>query len=192
MIADLKTDSARWEADKQRRDLRPGTYQNDTNAPPAPNRVPENYPSSAARHEPREPSYPAGAPYSDPAYGRPPTTFSSAPNQPAYGGGYSQPSNYPPAPAYSAAPAGYVPAPAAPPVTTPEMASSYTYSGNGYSYPDRSGAAPRYPAYEQEPDYPPSVSSGMPYPPTTAPDHRLSPMDYGQGRAPPRDHRHQR
>lgn len=171
MIADLKTDSNRWEADKQRRDLRPESY--------------------STHHEPREPSYPTNPPYADPAYGRPPTTYSSAPTQPAYGG-YTQPSNYPSVPAYSTPPGGFVPAPAAPPVTAPEMASSYTYSGNnGYPYPDRSGAAaPRgYPVYDQDPDYPPGVSSGMAYPPTTAPDPRISPMEgYGHpGRAPPRD-----
>ena len=188
MIADLKTDSARWEADKQRRDLRPGTYYNDVDVPSAPNRVPESY---GTHHEPREPSYPTNPPYADPAYGRAPTTYSSAPAQSGYPG-YTQPSNYPSAPAYSTPPGGYVPAPAAPPVTTPEMSSSYTYNSgnNGYPYPDRSGAAPRgYPVYDQDPEYPPGVSSGMAYPPTTAPDPRISPMEgYGHpSRAPPRD-----
>ncbi|KAJ5908513.1 hypothetical protein N7495_001195 [Penicillium taxi] len=185
MIADLKNDSSRWEADVSRRaDLgHPrGSYSQD-----APNPVSSSYapaPIHEVRHEVRQQPGPS------------PPTFSAAPvqymdggyahSQSPYGGSQNNPYNQPPV-SYptSHSPYGNVSAPYPPPqvsysgpsqpiVTAADIhPSSYTYSTTGYGY-EGGRNAPRYPGpgYDNEADYPPQTS-GMTYPPTTAPDPRI-------------------
>ena len=184
MIADLKADSARWEADVSRRaDLGypRGSYVQDVNMSHAPNTVPANYASSAI-HEVRQQPGPS------------PPTFSAAPaqtymdpySQSPYGGSQAAPYNNPPS-SYSSthSPYGSGQAPYPPPqvsysgtsqpvVTAADMhPSSYTYSTTGYGY-EGGRNAPRYPGpgYDAESDYSPQTT-GMAYPPTTAPDPRI-------------------
>ncbi|GLI79370.1 hypothetical protein PoHVEF18_007701 [Penicillium ochrochloron] len=188
MIADLKADSARWEADVSRRaDLGypRGSYIQDVNPSHAPNTVSANYATSAI-HEVRQQQGPS------------PTTYSAAPAQPymdpysqsPYSG--SQTAPYP-NPSYTSthSPYGQGQAPYPPPqvtysgaqqpvVTTADIhPSSYTYSATGPAYGGYEGAprnAPRYPGpgYDADPDYSP-VTSGIAYPASTsAADSRMS------------------
>ncbi|KAJ5378788.1 hypothetical protein N7509_011907 [Penicillium cosmopolitanum] len=171
MIADLKADSARWEADVSRRaDLGypRGSYVQDMNISHAPNTVPANY-ASSGMHEVRQQQQPQQGPS--------PTTFSAAPAQ-QYMDPYSQtphtrhtdqarPHTPPPQVSYSGS--------SQPVVTAADMhPSSYTYSNTGYGYEGGGRNAPRYPGpgYDAESDYSP-VTSGMAYPTTTAPDPRI-------------------
>ncbi|KAJ5689169.1 hypothetical protein N7462_003561 [Penicillium macrosclerotiorum] len=185
MIADLKADSARWEADVSRRaDLGypRGSYIQDVNLSHTPNTVPANYATSAI-HEVRQQQGPS------------PPTFSAAPapqpymdpySQSQYSGSQNAPYNNPSSYSSTHSPYGSTQAPYPPPqvtysgsqpvVTTADMhPSSYTYSASGYGY-EGSGSrnAPRYPGpgYDAESDYSP-VTSGMAYPATTAPDPRI-------------------
>ncbi|KAL1974670.1 hypothetical protein VTN31DRAFT_4874 [Thermomyces dupontii] len=192
MIADLKADSAKWEAEVARRreagDSR-GTYDQDTHRSRSPNTTPPApYPSSSIpdmRHHghggPSPPPY-AGAP--------PPPSYSNQYPQQAYPGtapvppyttGPMNPSISP----YDSSQNAYAPphpgawsGPAPPPpVSAPDAPpGSYTFSGGnpGYPYEGR-GAAPRYPGpYENDMDYNP-VTSSMSHPAaTTAPDARVS------------------
>ncbi|EER27824.1 RfeG, putative [Coccidioides posadasii C735 delta SOWgp] len=185
MIADLKADSARWEAETSRRAERGhprGNYYDDANLSQGPNGVPASYNSSAI-HESRQQATYAPAttqPYMD-VYASAPSAYPPQASGPGYGQSFNQPSGY------SSDPAPYPPAPtqyaqgqsSMPVVTTAEMQSSYTYApgnpGNPYPYAD-SRAAPRYTGqgYENDgPDYAPVPTTGMGYPPTTAPDPRM-------------------
>jgi hypothetical protein len=184
MIADLKADSARWEADVSRRvDLGypRGSYVQDMNVSHAPNTVPANY-SSSAIHEVRQQQGPS------------PTTFNAAPAQPymdpysqsPYSGSQTAPYNNNPSYSSTHSPYGSGQAPYPPPqvsysgssqpvVTAADMhPSSYTYSNTGYGYEGGGRNAPRYPGpgYDAESDYSP-VTTGMAYPTTTAPDPRI-------------------
>ncbi|RMJ26246.1 transcription factor RfeG [Aspergillus sp. HF37] len=137
-------------------------------------------PSSPAGPQFRVPGQP---PYMDlyPQYDAtqiPHTSTSSPPYQaPTYHSGNSPfaPGSQNP---YPQPPIGY-PGQNQPPVTTAEMHhSGYTYTTNpSYGYDPGRNNAPRYTgsSYETEPDYSP-VTSGMVYPPNTAPDPRI-PMD---------------
>lgn len=181
MIADLKADSGRWDAEVDRRHERGhprGTYFDDLNVPSAPNRVPANYDTSAMRQS-RQPTYPSG--------GQPP--YEQYPPQQGYPPHQGQPvyppyNNTPPATTYPPEAGSYGPGPTAypqsthqPPVTTAEQQQqqSYVYSQGGYpSYP--SGMTqPRYQGqpYEPERDYSPVNQSTSPYPPTSGPDPRM-------------------
>ncbi|KAL2220124.1 putative transcription factor RfeG [Thermoascus aurantiacus ATCC 26904] len=179
MIADLKADSARWEADLARRanqGYSRDSYVQDLN----PNPPPVTYASSAI-HDVRQPpgpsppTYPAAParPYLDPygqpvPYGAPPNPY-PAPSYPSTGPPYgSAPNAYPP-------PQNPYTGPSQPPVSAPDMHPTYTYTSNaGYGYDNGRNNAPRYPGpgYENDPEYPP-VTSGIAYPPTTAPDPRI-------------------
>lgn len=171
MIADLKADSARWEADVSRRA--------DLGYPRA------NYATSAI-HEVRQQQGPS------------PTTYSAAPaqaymdpySQSPYSGSQSAPYSNP---SYTSthSPYGQGQAPYPPPqvtysgsqppvVTTADIhPSSYTYSATGPTYGGYEGAprnAPRYagPGYEADAEYSP-VTSGIAYPASTsAADSRMS------------------
>lgn len=187
MIADLKADSARWEADVSRRaDLGypRGSYIQDVNPSQAPNNHSANYATSAI-HEVRQQPGPS------------PPTFSAAPaqqpymesySQSPYGGSqnapYNNPSSYTSTHSpYASGQAPYPPpqvsysGPSQPVVTAADMhPPSYTYStaGGGYGYEGGGRNAPRYPGpgYDDQSDYSP-VTSGMAYPTTTAPDPRI-------------------
>ncbi|KAJ6022271.1 hypothetical protein N7540_007775 [Penicillium herquei] len=183
MIADLKADSARWEADVSRRaDLGypRGSYIQDVNMTHTPNTGPASYATSAV-HEVRQQQGPS------------PTTFSAAPaqtymdpySQGSYAGTQNAPYNQPPS-SYSSthSPYGSGQAPYPPPqvtypgstqpvVTAADMhPSSYTYTA-GYGY-EAGRNAPRYPGpgYDDQSDYSPQTT-GMAYPTTTAPDPRI-------------------
>ncbi|GIK00215.1 hypothetical protein Aspvir_004235 [Aspergillus viridinutans] len=183
MIADLKADSARWEADVMRRadqGYPRGSYIHDYNVRAAPNVVPAPYASSSI-HEVRQQAGPS-----------PPPTYSQQPSQPyvdpytqaPYGAtqspSYTAPSSYPST--HSPFAVGQNPYPPQVPYSAPgqpavsaDMHPSYTYTSNtGYPYENGRSNAPRYtgPGYETESDYSP-VTSGMTYPATTAPDPRI-------------------
>ncbi|KAJ5108525.1 hypothetical protein N7456_005200 [Penicillium angulare] len=186
MIADIKADSARWEADVSRRaDLGypRGSYIQDVNMSHAPNTGPANYASSGV-HEVRQQQQQQGPS---------PTTFSAAPaqtymdpySQGSYAGSQNAPYNQPPSSyssthsPYSSGQAPYPPpqvsysGPSQPVVTAADMhPSSYTYSP-GYGY-EGGRNAPRYPGpgYDDQPEYSPQTT-GMAYPTTTAPDPRI-------------------
>lgn len=187
MIADLKADSAKWEAEVARRQEMGypgarGTYDQDARRSRSPNTPPANY-ASTSIHEIRQggPSPPTTyaapppAPYMDP-YGQPPYGATQNPpypapsypsSQPSYGTGQTP---YPP-------PQNPYSGPSQPPVSAPDgHPSSYTYTSGtvGYGYEGRNNA-PRYPGpgYENDPEYSP-VSTSMAYPAaTTAPDPRI-------------------
>ncbi|KAL1982200.1 hypothetical protein VTN96DRAFT_1626 [Rasamsonia emersonii] len=171
MIADLKADSARWEAEVARRQEMGYSGAR------------ANYASSSI-HEirqqggPSPPTYNAAPaqymdPYGQPPYGAtqnppyPPPSFPSS--QPSYGTGQNP---YPPPP-----PQNPYSGPSQPPVSAPDVhPSSYTYTSStvGYGYEGRNNA-PRYPGpgYENDSEYSP-VTSSMAYPAaTTAPDPRI-------------------
>ncbi|EAW12728.1 putative transcription factor RfeG [Aspergillus clavatus NRRL 1] len=183
MIADLKADSARWEADVMRRadqGYPRGSYNHDYSVSQAPNMIPAQYAASSI-HEVRQqtgpsppPTYsqPPPQPYVDPYAQAPYATTQSPP--------YTAPSSYPSS--HSPFATGQAPYPAQVPYSAPgqpavsaEMHPSYTYTSNtGYAYENGRNNAPRYtgPGYEAESDYSP-VTSGMTYPATTAPDPRI-------------------
>ncbi|KAJ5495369.1 hypothetical protein N7539_000485 [Penicillium diatomitis] len=180
MIADLKADSARWEAEASR-DAEAGhprgSYIHYVKPSPAPNSVSANYATSAI-HEVRQQQGPS------------PTTYNAAPAQPyldpysqsPYSAGQSAPY---PAPAYTSShsPYGQGQAPYPPPqvtysgsqppiVTTADTHPSlYTYTASGHNYSGYEGNsrnAPRYPGpgYDDS-DYSPA-SSGIGYPASTS------------------------
>ncbi|KAE8146460.1 hypothetical protein BDV25DRAFT_49642 [Aspergillus avenaceus] len=187
MIADLKADSARWEADVLRRadqGYPRGSYLQQSVSQP-PNMVPTTYPPTTTIHETRTQQGPSPPPaYSAPP---PPQSYVDPYTQPAYGQTQS-----PPYPAASSYPANHSPfgsgqtypppqlpytAPSQPPVST-DMHQTYTYTTTaGYGF-ENGRNNPRYPgpSYETEPDYSP-VTSGIAYPATTAPDPRIGGMD---------------
>ncbi|EAL91700.1 hypothetical protein V6Z96_000604 [Aspergillus fumigatus] len=179
MIADLKADSARWEADVMRRadqGYPRGSYIHDYNVRQAPNVVPAPYAASSI-HEVRQqggpsPPQPPSQPYVDP--------YTQAPYGATQSPPYTAPSSYPSSHSpFAAGQNPYPPqvpysAPGQPPVSA-DMHPSYTYTSNtGYPYENGRSNAPRYtgPGYETESDYSP-VTSGMTYPATTAPDPRI-------------------
>jgi hypothetical protein len=180
MIADLKADSSRWEADISRREQQGfarGSYNRDLSTSPRPNKSPVPYDTSAI-HESRQ---------------------AMGPSQQQSHGTYVQPSNY--AEPYSQSgtyasmqpTAGYPyqqqPAPSTNPYTTnqtstftsnlqqppvssePPRANAYTYTPAGYTSYNDGRTAPRYQGFENEPDYPP-VTTGISYPPTTSASER--------------------
>ncbi|KAI9372567.1 hypothetical protein BJX61DRAFT_436472 [Aspergillus egyptiacus] len=183
MIADLKADSARWEADVRNRadqGYPRGNYIQDysysqpnratpTYAPPMHTEMPQGQPG------PSPPTTYAAPPaqYADqyPPSGYPTTStppYSNAPSYPpnhsSFGTGqapYHPPSHVP----YSA--------PSQPPVTS-DIHHSYTYAPSGFGFENGRSNAPRYPGpgYDTESDYSP-VTTGMAYPTTTAPDPRI-------------------
>ncbi|KAI9045343.1 putative transcription factor RfeG [Aspergillus affinis] len=183
MIADLKADSSRWEADVIRRadqGYPRGSYIQDYSMSQAPNMVPANYATSSV-HEGRQQQ---GGPSPPPAYSAPP----AQPYVDPYQAGFAQ-TQSPPYPTPSSYPSNHSPfapgqnpypqqipysAPSQPPVSS-EMHPTYTYTSTaGYAYENGRNNAPRYPGpgYETESDYSP-VTSGMVYPATTAPDPRI-------------------
>ncbi|KKK25177.1 hypothetical protein AOCH_004555 [Aspergillus ochraceoroseus] len=162
MIADLKADSARWEADVRSRadqanysSAHPEMPQGQGPSPPTtyaapPQQYAEQYPPSG---------YPATS--------TPP--YTNAPSYPpnhsgAFGAGQNP---YPPPHVPYSAPGQ--------PAVTADMHPSYTYASSGYGYENGRNNAPRYPGpgYEAESDYSP-VTTGMAYPTTTAPDPRIA------------------
>ncbi|KAA8647096.1 putative transcription factor RfeG [Aspergillus tanneri] len=173
MIADLKADSARWEADVIRRA--------DQGYPRA------NYASSAI-HEGRQ----TQGPSPPPTYSAPPTQsyvdpYAQAGYQQTHSPPYPPPSSYPSnhspfgGPGQNPYPPQQIPysAPSQPPVSTTEMHPTYTYTTTtGYGYENGRNNAPRYPGpgYEPESEYSPATS-GMAYPATTAPDPRIGGID---------------
>lgn len=201
MIADLKADSARWEADVARRadqGYPRGTYIHDFSVSQAPNRATASYASSVP--EPR----PQPGPSPPPAYSAPPPQYIEPyPPQPAYpqsqSPSYPATSTYPPThpPAFGGSnqnpyPAQHIPytAVSQPPVSA-DVHSGYTYAPTAYTAYEngRNNAAPRYPGpgYEADPDYSPG-SSGIAYPPTSVPDTRIggynTTPDYGDRNRP--------
>ncbi|KAB8233128.1 hypothetical protein BDV23DRAFT_101088 [Aspergillus alliaceus] len=187
MIADLKADSARWEADVLRRadqGYPRGSYIQDYSvSQPPPNMVPATYASSSI-HEGRQqqgpsppPTYsaPPPQPYVDP-YTQPPYGQTQSPQYPVSS---SYPANHSPFGSGQTYPPPQVPysAPSQPPVSA-DMHQTYTYTTTaGYGY-ENGRNNPRYPGpgYETESDYSP-VTSGIAYPATTAPDPRIGGMD---------------
>ncbi|PWY90845.1 hypothetical protein BO70DRAFT_284110 [Aspergillus heteromorphus CBS 117.55] len=187
MIADLKADSSRWEADVLRRadqGYPRGSYIQDYSYSQAPPNMASASYAASTIHEARPQQ---GGPSPPPTYSAPPPPqqFVDPYAQPVYAATQSPP--YPTPASYPAnhSPFGsgqnpYPPpqipysAPSQPAVTSAEMhPSSYTY-GTGYGYENGRNNAPRYPGpgYEPEADYP-TVTSGIAYPPTTAPDPRI-------------------
>ncbi|KAJ5182762.1 hypothetical protein N7492_000378 [Penicillium capsulatum] len=179
MIADLKADSARWEADVSRRaDLGypRGSYVQDVNVSHAPNSVPANYAASAI-HEVRQQQGPS------------PTPFSAAPAQPymeysqsPYSGSQNAPYN-PSSYSSTHSPYGSAQAPYPPPkslILLPPNPWSPRRTCTLDPTPtlplDMGGRnAPRYTGsgYDAESDYSAPVTSTMAYPTTTAPDPRI-------------------
>ncbi|KAL6238049.1 hypothetical protein BDW75DRAFT_46597 [Aspergillus navahoensis] len=185
MIADLKADSARWEADVRSRadqGYPRGSYIQDYSYS-QPSRATPTYSTSMGSSMHPEMSHGQGP--------SPPTTYAAPPQQ--YSEQYHQ-SGYPTtsSPSYSNAPSypsnhsgfgtgqpSYPPqhvpysAPSQPPVTS-EVHPSYTYASSGYGFENGRNNAPRYPGpgYDADPDYSP-VTTGMAYPATTASDPRI-------------------
>ncbi|KAL4954097.1 hypothetical protein BDW69DRAFT_145195 [Aspergillus filifer] len=184
MIADLKADSARWEADVRSRadqGYPRGSYTQDYSYS-QPSRNTPNYATSMGGSMHPELSGGQGP--------SPPTTYAAPPQQydQYHQGGYPSTSS----PPYSSAPSypsnhsgfgtGHNPYPpqhvpysshSQPPVTS-EIHPSYTYASSGYGFENGRNNAPRYagPGYDTESDYSP-VTTGMAYPATTAPDTRI-------------------
>ncbi|KAL4750893.1 hypothetical protein BDW72DRAFT_203516 [Aspergillus terricola var. indicus] len=184
MIADLKADSARWEADVRSRadqGYPRGSYIQDYSYS-QPSRATPTYSTSMGSSMHPEMSHGQGP--------SPPTTYAAPPQQ--YSEQYHQ-SGYPAtsSPSYSNAPSyppnhsgfgtgqppypQHIPysAPTQPPVTS-EVHPSYTYASSGYGFENGRNNAPRYPGpgYDADSDYSP-VTTGMGYPATTAPDPRI-------------------
>ncbi|KAJ6155554.1 hypothetical protein N7470_006120, partial [Penicillium chermesinum] len=190
MIADLKADSARWEADVARRaDLGypRGSYIQDVNmSHHTPNPGSANYAASAI-HEVRQQQGPSPAPFTAAPAQQPYMDHSHSYSQSPFSGSQSAPYSNPPA-SYSSthSPYGSGQAPYPPPqvtyagssqpiVTQADIHPSYTYTASGYGGYEGGGRnAPRYtgPGYDTESDYPPQTT-GMGYPSTTAPDPRI-------------------
>lgn len=183
MIADLKADSARWEADVRSRadqGYPRGSYIQDYSYPQT-SRATPNYPT------------PMGSMHSEMPQGQrpsPPTTYAAAPQQYAeqyHQGGYPSTSSppYSNAPSYPSNHSGFAAGQPYPPQHIPystpsqpsvtsELHPSYTYASSGYGFENGRNNAPRYPGpgYDAESDYSP-VTTGMAYPATTAPDPRI-------------------
>ncbi|PGH16300.1 hypothetical protein AJ79_01839 [Helicocarpus griseus UAMH5409] len=190
MIADLKADSARWEAESaaRRHEGQPpasGIHNQEMVMPSEPNRFIGDY-NASDTHENRQRTGPsvafAPSPNQYDGYGAPAQySYSSAQPGP-YQPSYSQPTTYGAVPPTYAPVGGPYPAHSQPPVSSPE----YTYGGDPPypAYNNDPRANPRYPGpgYDNEPEYAPVVTSSMGYPPTTIPDHRAPIMD---GRYPP-------
>ncbi|KAL2868528.1 putative transcription factor RfeG [Aspergillus lucknowensis] len=178
MISDLKADSARWEADVRSRadqGYPRGNYIQDYSYS-QPNRATPTYaPMHAEVPQGQGPSPPTtlSAPLPQYAEQYPATTsaqYSNAPSYPPNHSGFGTGQNpYPPQHvSYTA--------PNQPPVTT-EGHPSYTYAPSNYGFDNGRNNAPRYagPGYDPESDYA-TVTTGMAYPTTAAPDPRI-PME---------------
>lgn len=217
MIADLKTDSARWEQDVSRRaeqGINRGSYNNPGLSPSqSPNNHSGTYIQSGIRdgHQQTGPPVYSAPPQYEPVYSQPPQ------HAPQYGSvqsnqGYMQ---YQHSPAYGhntypQSQSPYNPNQSQPPISSSDMhPSSYIHQG-GPGYPPYTEGRPRYtgPGEEYEQEYIPVTSgmsypttAGMAYPPTTVPDMRMGDVRYPpdsyqeQVRAQPRErdsHRRQR
>lgn len=186
MITDLKADSARWEADVSRRaDLGypRGNYIQDTNVSHAPNTAPANY-APAPVHEVRQSQGPSPTPFT----AAPAQSYMDPYSQGSYSGSQNAPYTNPPSytsathSPYASGTAPYPPPQVSysgssqPVVTAVDMQhpQSYTYAPTGYGYDNGRSNAPRYPGpgYDAEQEYS-TVTSGMSYPTTTAPDPRI-------------------
>ncbi|KAJ5602646.1 hypothetical protein N7537_005602 [Penicillium hordei] len=186
MITDLKADSARWEADVSRRaDLGypRGNYIQDTSVSHAPNTSPANY-APAPVHEVRQSQGPSPTPFT----AAPAQSYMDPYSQGSYSGSQNAPYTNPPSytsathSPYASSTAPYPPPQVSysgsnqPIVTAADMQhpQSYTYAPTGYGYDNGRSNAPRYPGpgYDAEQEYS-TVTSGMSYPTTTAPDPRI-------------------
>ncbi|WEW55988.1 hypothetical protein PRK78_001423 [Emydomyces testavorans] len=181
MIADLKADSARWEAETSRRAERGyprGNHSDIAKHATRSNSVLANYNTSSIHESRQQATYPpaTGQSYMDP-YSSAQNPYPHQQNAPGYPATFNQPSGYPSESApYGSAQNPYAQGQSAPVVTSADMQSSYTYTpGNAYGYAD-GRSAPRYTGqgYENDgPEYPQVATTGMGYPPTTAPDPRM-------------------
>lgn len=182
MIADLKADSRRWDVEVLRRQEggQPrGTYYDNFNTPPAPNRLPANYDSSVRQTRPPGP-YPSSRPQQSqqPSYSTyPPSQSYPAHQSPSSYQDYGNQPGYTPDSGY--APSGGAPYSnqSTPPVTTTEQ--SYIHSQGAYAYPGGM-SQPRYSGqgYENDRDYSPVGQSTSPYPPSSGPDPRIMETGY--------------
>ncbi|KAN0071607.1 hypothetical protein V8E54_010203 [Elaphomyces granulatus] len=211
MITDLKSDSARWEADVARRadsGYPRGTADvQGSNVARSPNAPLVTYASSNI-HEMRQqggpsppPPYNAGTGNYMDAFAPPAPFVTQAP--PGYPQTtYSAPQGqYAPPNPYVAPPNPYT-GPAVPSVTTGSDMHGYTYANTnapGYPYDNGRGTAPRYsgqvPGYDDS-EYSPNTSASVPYTATTttttAPDTRITMGDTRyQAAEPTYDHRTQ-
>ncbi|KAL4904500.1 hypothetical protein BDW74DRAFT_25568 [Aspergillus multicolor] len=185
MIADLKADSARWEADVRSRadqGYPRGSYIQDYSYS-QPSRATPTYSTTMSSSMHPEMSHGQG-PSPPTTYAAPPQQYSEqyhqsgypATSSPSYSNAPSYPSNHS---GFGAGQAPYPPqhipysAPNQPPVTS-EVHPSYTYASSGYGFENGRNNAPRYPGpgYDADADYSP-VTTGMAYPATTAPDPRI-------------------
>ncbi|KAK2743375.1 hypothetical protein FQN55_007314 [Onygenales sp. PD_40] len=184
MIADLKADSARWEAERTQadRDPRasnlPGSYDQSRSISPGSNMHPATYYSSSTTHSNRQQTGPSGGGYgpgpSAPYDNYPPTNpYAPGPNAPganpqAYTTGYSPATTYSNVPTtYASAPGDYQSS------QVPVTANEYTYGG-ATAHPYNGADPNNRPRTYTESEYP--LSSGITYPPASAPDYR-STMD---------------
>lgn len=161
MIADLKADSARWEADVARR---------------AEKGYPRAHYNSSSIHETRQQAtYPPATQAYDPYSNQPSNAYPSQQNPTGYAPQYgNQQGGYPTdQTGYGNTMNPYAQqGQSPPPVTTSEMQSSYTHApGNAYAYADPRASAPRYAGqpYENDQDYSGMVTTSMSYPATSAP-----------------------
>ncbi|BDD59600.1 hypothetical protein MAP00_004795 [Monascus purpureus] len=174
MIADLKADSARWEAEVSRSRYDRGSYSHKPNVPHAPSIPPASYAVDVRPHPgPSPPAFSVAPSYVDPyasSYGGPPPAVPYT-SPPTYSGNHSP---------YGSGQTPYVPpyTGSTQPAVTVADVSAYTYTTNppyGYENNERYNA-PRYTgsgsAYENDPDYSP-VTSAMSYSGTTVPDPRV-------------------
>ncbi|KAK2807616.1 hypothetical protein FQN51_000053 [Onygenales sp. PD_10] len=167
MIADLKADSARWEAERTQADRDPRA-----------SNLPATYYSSSTTHSNRQQTGPSGGGYgpgpSAPYDNYPPTNpYAPGPNAPganpqAYTTGYSPATTYSNVPTtYASAPGDYQSS------QVPVTANEYTYGG-ATAHPYNGADPNNRPRTYTESEYP--LSSGITYPPASAPDYR-STMD---------------
>jgi hypothetical protein len=177
MIADLRADSSRWEADISRREQQGfarGSYNQDLSNSRSPNKIPVPYDTSAI-HESRQATGPSphGTYVPNQTYNEGYTqsgTYASMPSMnptagyPGYG---NQPGTIGGANPYAANQTTYTNQ-QQPPVSEPQRANAYTYAQQaGYTSYNDGRTAPRYQGFENEPDYPP-VTTTISYPPTTS------------------------
>lgn len=170
MIADLKADSARWEAETARRHRegapRGKAHHSHAGSLSPPNRSPEPY-VSAYDAPTRSPGAIYGSTrYSDPVY--PPTTVPYVAPAASAAYPYTQPPGYIPAPVYDAAQPPYAPVARPPPVSGADVSAGFA-AYNGAAPYDYGARPPRFPPvspYDGEPDYP--VSTGIGYAPPVA------------------------
>lgn len=162
MIADLKNDSSRWEAESLRRE-----QQGFSRAPYDSNAFHESRTQLGQSHG----NYQVAGNYNDPYPSAVPNPYAGAPAAPYGGTSYTTTTaqSYVPAPAaYNPIPNPYVQVPAGT-TTASEAPGAYTYApGTGYPY-NEGRQAPRYtgPGYEAEPEYS-TTASGVPYSSATA------------------------